>query len=197
MHLFAPQQGKTESSGPLAELAARGRKRGYYLVFATQRFSRTAKDCTSQCHNLYVGLNTKAGEIDRATDELGLSKHQAGRLSKLKPGTFFATGPDISDEIAEITFEMPRTRLDTIIETESALSSPVLEGAELVDALCAAANGVPYHGSRVSEEVAESHFSSLEQRARCGAEASLDSAVLGLFCRNAVLASPRPPFGCF
>ena len=68
VHLFAPQQGKTDELGTdWAELAARGRKPGILPRFLPhQRFSRTAKDCTSQCHNLYVALNTKAGEIDRA-----------------------------------------------------------------------------------------------------------------------------------
>src|SRR5690606_25316464 len=54
VHLFAPQRGMCESAGPIAEVAARGRRRGYYLVLATQRFARVSKDCITQCGNVLI-----------------------------------------------------------------------------------------------------------------------------------------------
>ena len=143
VHIVAPERGKAESSAPLAEVAARGRKRGYSLILATQRFARVSKDCVSQCHNFFVGKNKTAVEVDRAAADIGLSKEQIAELPHLAPGTFFGAGDDISDGIIKIAFTKPVTRLAASSEEEFNSKRLVLAGDALEDSLRSAAEGRP------------------------------------------------------
>ncbi len=134
VHLFAPQRGTCESAGPIAEVAARGRRRGYYLILATQRFARVSKDCITQCGNVLIGLNRDPADLKPAADALGFTSREIKMLATLPRGTFMASGPDFSEVAAELRMEKPRTRLGgTLSDNKHPL--PVLTGETRIDAV--------------------------------------------------------------
>lgn len=99
-HVFAPEKGESEAMGSVIDLATRGRKRGYCLVLATQRFSKLNKDAAAECNNKLVGRASQDIDMKRAADDLGFTtKEQTLSLRLLKPGEFYAFGPAISDEV--------------------------------------------------------------------------------------------------
>lgn len=135
VHIFAPQKGVCESSLPLAEVAARGRRRGIKLVCATQRFSRVSKDLISQFGNVLVGKVNAAADLDAAMNTLGLRREDAARLRLLERRCFIAMGPDLTPEPVELRILKPRTVLGKTLEIDSGYAQPVLTGEELLEAM--------------------------------------------------------------
>lgn len=102
-HMFAPENGESESANAVIDMASRGRKRGYSLVLATQRISKLSKDVAAECNNKLIGRTSLDIDRKRAADELGITnKEQVLALRTLQPGEFFAFGPAISDEVVKI-----------------------------------------------------------------------------------------------
>lgn len=103
-HEFAPQAGHgvSESQGEkacrsaLIDLAAKGRKRGFGVVAATQRLGKLSKDFAAELKNVMIGQTFMDIDRDRAAECLGIGR--ADKLAffrdvkMLKPGTFFALG---------------------------------------------------------------------------------------------------------
>lgn len=141
VHIFAPQRGVCESSLPLAEVAARGRRRGVKLVCATQRFARVSKDLVSQCGNILVGKVNAATDRDAAIDTLGPRREDGARLQLLQRGCFIAMGPDFCPEPVELRILKPRTVLGNTLEIDSGHARPVLTGEALLEAMRAAHAG--------------------------------------------------------
>lgn len=110
-HEYCPEQGKgrkDESSGcadAVIELMSKGRKRGFCGILATQRISKLNKDAAAECNNKFVGRCTIDLDRKRAAEELGMTD-KAGILAlrQMKPGTFFAFGPAISNDVIELRF---------------------------------------------------------------------------------------------
>lgn len=97
VHMFAPQVGSAESVGAVIDLASRGRKRGLALVGATQRLSKLHKDVAAELLNKLVGRTGLDVDVQRAADELGMTRKDATeQLRNLDPGQFFAYGPALS-----------------------------------------------------------------------------------------------------
>jgi hypothetical protein len=94
-HVFCPQGGDAASSIAVRDLCARGRKRGYCAVLATQRISKLHKDAVAECNNKLIGRASLDVDMKRCADELGFSKGRMSELRSLKPGEFFAYGPAI------------------------------------------------------------------------------------------------------
>lgn len=94
-HVFCPQGGDAASSIAVRDLCARGRKRGYCAVLATQRISKLHKDAVAECNNKLIGRASLDVDMKRCADELGFSKDRMSELRSLKPGEFFAYGPAI------------------------------------------------------------------------------------------------------
>lgn len=93
-HVFAPEQEKSEAHGAVADMATRGRKRGFCLVAATQRISKLSKDVAAELNNKLIGRAALDVDVKRAAGELGISTKEAWDvLPKLEPGVFFAFGP--------------------------------------------------------------------------------------------------------
>lgn len=102
-HLFAPEKGHSEAMQAVTDLAARGRKRGYCAVLATQRLSKLNKDVAAELGNKLIGRTGLDIDMKRAADELGFSsKEQFMSLRKLRPGEFYVFGPAISDEVTKL-----------------------------------------------------------------------------------------------
>lgn len=103
-HEFAPQPGHgvAESVGEktcrsaLIDLAAKGRKRGYGVVAATQRLGKLSKDFAAELKNVMVGQTFLDIDRERAAESLGVSKGAKPAFFRdvklLVPGSFHALG---------------------------------------------------------------------------------------------------------
>jgi hypothetical protein len=109
-HLFAPQNGSTESLSVVKDLMTRGRKRGLGGIPATQRLSELNKTCAEVANKL-IGRTGLDVDQKRAAGVLGLTtaKQREG-LALLQPGTFWAYGP---------AFSAPAPKLITIDPVET------------------------------------------------------------------------------
>ena len=104
VHMFAPQVGSAESGPAVIDLATRGRKRGLALVGATQRLSKLHKDVAAELLNKLIGRTGLDVDVQRAADELGMSRSTATEaLRNLSPGEFFAFGPALTRSVERIT----------------------------------------------------------------------------------------------
>lgn len=93
-HVYAPETDKSEAHGAVADIATRGRKRGYCLVAATQRISKLSKDVAAELNNKLIGRATLDVDVKRAAAELGIPVGEAMKeLRALEPGQFFGFGP--------------------------------------------------------------------------------------------------------
>jgi hypothetical protein len=102
-HVFCPQQGEAESSGPVIDLQTRGRKRGFCGILATQRISKLHKDAAAECNNKLIGRSAQDVDMKRAADELGLvGREEVQKLRTLEPGDFFAFGPALSSIVTRV-----------------------------------------------------------------------------------------------
>lgn len=103
-HIFAPEKGQGESVAleAMADLASRGRKRGYCAVLATQRLAKLQKSVAAECQNVLVGRTTQIDQ-SRAADVLNISgkasRDDFGRtIGRLPTGDFFAYGMAFNTE---------------------------------------------------------------------------------------------------
>ncbi len=87
----------------MTDLAARGRKRGFCLVGATQRFAKLDKDVVAELQNKIIGLCNMGLDRKRAAEELGLvDKEEIMSLRDVEPGEFFALGPAFPRGVTKI-----------------------------------------------------------------------------------------------
>lgn len=92
-HHFSPQQGEAESFHAVIDLCARGRKRGFRPILATQRISKLHKDACAELGNKMIGRTGLDIDQKRAADELDMGKSDRLDLRNLKPGEFHVYGP--------------------------------------------------------------------------------------------------------
>lgn len=118
IQLFAPEKGhgEAESLDAVADFGARGRKRGFCLVGATQRLSKFHKDVAASLHNKLIGFASLDLDIDRAAKELGFDKEHRATIGRLDPGQFYAYGPAIGKDV-------------TLVETGKILTTHPKAGA--------------------------------------------------------------------
>ena len=103
-HTLAPEpgHGTSESTGEkrcrgaLIDLAARGRKRGFGTVAATQRLGKLSKDFAAELKNVMIGQTFIDIDRERAAGCLGMAKADKQGFFKevknLPPGSFYAMG---------------------------------------------------------------------------------------------------------
>lgn len=92
---LAPQDETTPCKKSIADLAARGRKRGFGLLAATQSLAQFEKKITKLLLNRLIGLCIEDIEIKRAAEYIG--KDNAKKLQEFNPGDFFAIGSALVD----------------------------------------------------------------------------------------------------
>ncbi len=103
-HMFAPESGHAESADAVKDLMTRGRKRGFCGVLATQRISKLHKDAAAECNNKLIGRSSLDIDMKRAGAELGFTtREDLQKLRTLAPGSFYAFGPALSDEVRLVT----------------------------------------------------------------------------------------------
>lgn len=102
-HIFAPEKRESEAMSAVADIATRGRKRGFCLIAATQRLSKLNKDVAAELNNVMIGRTGLDIDIKRASESLGFtSREQNVSLRNLSPGEFFVYGPAISNEVKKV-----------------------------------------------------------------------------------------------
>ncbi|MCC7024670.1 MAG: DUF87 domain-containing protein [Thermomicrobiales bacterium] len=103
-HTFCPERGEGEaqSRDAVIGLMARGRKRGFCGVLATQRMSKLHKSAAAEANNVLIGRTALDVDVDRAARVLGFDRHKRELLRHLHPGEFFAFGPAISDQVIKV-----------------------------------------------------------------------------------------------
>lgn len=118
--LFAPQQDVAESKKPMLDLAARGRKRGFCPVIATQRLSQLHKGVASHLLNKLVGLTTLDNDVERAAEQLGMKTSKAAELLRsLDRGEFMSYGPALTYDVSKVMIgavQTPHGALDKFTE---------------------------------------------------------------------------------
>lgn len=90
---FAPQSGNSASSAVVADLQARGRKRGIIPVYATQNFEGVDKEAVSEMQNRILGTIDVDVRRKRAADDFGLNAEDRALLQQMPVGQFFVRGP--------------------------------------------------------------------------------------------------------
>ena len=104
-HEYAPESGKKAggrkaSTDAVIDLMARGRKRGYCGMLATQRLSKLSKDAAAEAGNVLIGRSTLQLDVKMVVEMLGLvGREEQQRVKKLGDGDFFVFGPALSDEV--------------------------------------------------------------------------------------------------
>lgn len=78
-HEFSPETGHSRStpttaSGAVVDLCAKGRKRGFGVVLATQRLGKLSKDASAECKNVLIGQTFLDIDRERAVETLGIRK---------------------------------------------------------------------------------------------------------------------------
>lgn len=121
-HEFVPEPGRgrgelSVATGPLIELAAKGRKRGKGVAAASQRPSKVHTDFRAELKNSMMGLAWLDIDRERAVEQLGIGKSERpefmAKLKTVEPGHFWALGRAISTEVVyfktgEVHTEHPR-----------------------------------------------------------------------------------------
>lgn len=112
VQLVCPErtEGDPVSAAAVVDVAARGRKRGYGLVVATQRIAKVRKDLVAECHNRLFGFITLPADVKAAGGELGLDTAGRRALTQLPRGQFFAQGPALSREALRVRSADVRTK---------------------------------------------------------------------------------------
>lgn len=103
-HKFAPEKEHSQALEAVADMASRGRKRGYCLIPITQRPAKLNKDVAAECNNKLIGRASLDIDRKRSAEELGFySKEEVLSLRNLEPGEFYAFGPAISRDVVKTT----------------------------------------------------------------------------------------------
>jgi uncharacterized protein len=103
--LFAPNKTEGDAEGAadaVIELVARGRKRPFGSVLATQRLSKLRTDVASELTNVLIGRTFLDVDRWRAAESLGVMQGDKqefhDRVRQLAPGMFFGLGPAFGTE---------------------------------------------------------------------------------------------------
>lgn len=100
--LFAPSEGKCDSTSAVADLMGRGRKRGFCGVVCTLRPAALDTNVRATALNKLIGGLSLDIDVERSGKDLGFNRNRWSELQQLKPGHFFAIGPALCDKVTEI-----------------------------------------------------------------------------------------------
>lgn len=116
--VFAPQKIRKDrpsaSKDALVSLAARGRKRGIHVVWATQRLAKLEKDVVSESNLRLVGHQNEKSDRKRAQEDL--EDYAEGNIDwtreivKLQEGDFFVYGNAMGDQVLRARLDLPKTQ---------------------------------------------------------------------------------------
>lgn len=107
-HVYCPEkgQGESEAYGSVVDIATRGRKRGICAMLYTQRIAKLSKNASAELVNRLVGRTTEGVDVKRAADIMSVPREGflefKDKLKKFRQGEFFAQGPAIADDTAQL-----------------------------------------------------------------------------------------------
>ena len=116
-HMYCPEkgQGESEAASAMMDLAARGRKRGFCPIFATQRLAKLAKNATAELQNVLIGRTVQDVDLKRAADALGYApaaaRELSGDLKLLESGCFYALGRALGPDVIKLKVGPVATKL--------------------------------------------------------------------------------------
>jgi len=152
-HVYAPEKGKSESTGAVIDVATRGRKRGQCLITATQRLSKLHKDVAAECINKLIGRTGLDIDVKRAADELGMSPKEATQtLRNFNEGEFFVFGPAFTREVTRILVGPVVTRHPKV--GQRLIETPPAPSAKIKKVLAKLAD-LPKEAEREAKSLAE------------------------------------------
>ena len=110
-HMFAPEGGRggkdnTTALDAVTDLAARGRKRGFGLICATQRLGKFNKDTAAELKNVLIGQTVLDIDRERAAETLGQKRDRKTKMEfyetikMLEPGEFYALGRALTTDVS-------------------------------------------------------------------------------------------------
>ena len=147
--VFAPQNGRAESTQAVIDLMTRGRKRGQSGMLVTQRISALNKDAAAECNNKMIGRTVLDVDTKRAADELGFrSGAQQQSLRSLKPGEFHAFGPALCEQVTRIKVG----RVVTRHKEPGSVSPPMTPPPESVKAALARLADLPVVAEQAADD---------------------------------------------
>ena len=152
-HVYAPEKGSAKSSGPVIDLATRGRKRGFCLVAATQRLAKLHKDVAAELNNKMIGRTGLDVDVKRAADELGMTKQEATQALKfLDAGEWYVFGPALSRTVEKLTVGPVKTTHPKV--GERLIAAPPEPSAKVRKALAELAD-LPQQAEQEARTLAE------------------------------------------
>jgi len=197
--VFAPQAGQSESLSSVVDLMARGRKRGFCGVLATQRISKLHKDAAAETNNVFIGRARQDIDRKRAAEELGLtSKAAALELRSLKPGEFFSFGPALDPgDVTRFRFgavktshpkegagapsvSKPRAKVRAILGELADLPAEAEEEARSLEELRAKVRELQAEARKAAKaapRVSDAEIESIREEAKRLAQASADESI--------------------
>lgn len=99
LQVICPERGGQKdvvSTQPVIDAIALGRKRGYAVVGASQRFSKVHNDALAELKNVFIGGTWLDVDQKRAGDYLGLVGNDRRTLRDLEKQQFYCFGPALS-----------------------------------------------------------------------------------------------------
>lgn len=152
--LFCPEGDKSESAAAVKDIAARGRKRGISLIAVTQRIAMIQKGMAAQLKNRLIGSATLDTDVKRIAFELGMTSAEAmKKLSVLKPGEFYAKGPQLTKLVTQVMVGRVITRHPQ--EGDSSYFAPPKPSKNLIKVIKSAFADLPAEAEREAKTTAE------------------------------------------
>ena len=107
-HDYCPERGKrsgprTPAADAIVDLMAKGRKRGFAAMLATQRLSKLSKDAAAEAGNMVIGRHILPADVRGAAEMIGLDREERDSVKRLEPGEFYAFGPALGIDVERVT----------------------------------------------------------------------------------------------
>lgn len=151
-HKFAPEKEQSEALEAVADMASRGRKRGYCLIPATQRPAKLNKDVAAECNNKIIGRASLDIDRKRSAEELGFTtREEVLSLRDLEPGEFYCFGPAIGRDIIKTKIGDVIVKPATRGQSSKAIPAPTQKVKEILAKL----SDLPKEAQREAQSIAE------------------------------------------
>jgi hypothetical protein len=173
-HRFAPQEGRAASSDAVRDLTARGRKRGFTGVLATQRMAKIDKNVTGDINNWLLGRVGQATDRRVVADALGFgaTSKEAREMQGLPARTFYAFGVALAPVPVKVVIDEVLTTMPKPGQAKVATMPPPEALREILAqmvqeaAAAAAATAVPDKPVDAAEATAGVDLAAIRDEAR-------------------------------
>lgn len=172
-HRFAPQDGGSICGSAVHDLTARGRKRGFTAVLATQRMAKIDKNVTGDINNWLMGRVGQATDRRVAADALGFggSSAEARGLTTMANREFYAYGVALCPVPMKVTIGETETTMIRAGEAPAPTAPPPAAMKKMLAALAKIAREAEAQerATEAASRAARSHMSVEDDEAPAGA----------------------------